>query len=529
MSQVSIIDIEGNNPQIPTEFIANIGSAIPIANTLEILGATVPAGVLPVYTTGSGNTITTNVQISQAIAASNALKVGVAAFDSQFFTVDANGFVSLTFPIEVENTITPDVGGAIAPIANNWNILGYDEASASIMDTHNTGAATLKIENRAWITPFVVDASTTPGERGTFSSVQAAIAMASSGQFIFIRPGTYTENLALKAGVILVGLGGATIVGKATASTAGGFVLKGLTLQTNSDFALVVSSNVATVVAMDQCNIVGTNNTLISYTSSSASSQISLLRCGLYLQTTGIAHFASSSAGTINLRECILPNDGSSTTASTISAGTLGAYFTEIYAPITSSGTSAIGLFKCHFDTHLINTTCLTHGGSGTSAVTHCTFESGSASALSISQTLTISECGVSSSNASAIAGAGTINFGAISFYGSSSLIAATTQVPLVLSNDAIKVKSPGAYPYTTIPQDQLILVDTSSARTITPLASPTTGQRHIIKDNVGTAATNNITVTPSGKNIDGAASFIISTNWGSITIVYNGSEWSVI
>jgi hypothetical protein len=90
-------------------------------------------------------------------------------------------------------------------------------------------------------------------------------------------------------------------------------------------------------------------------------------------------------------------------------------------------------------------------------------------------------------------------------------------------------IKTPGAYPYTTIPQDAAILVDTSSARTIVPLASPATGQRHIIKDSVGSAAANNITVTPSGKNIDGAASSAININYGSITIVYNGSEWSIV
>ena len=55
------------------------------------------------------------------------------------------------------------------------------------------------------------------------------------------------------------------------------------------------------------------------------------------------------------------------------------------------------------------------------------------------------------------------------------------------------------------------------------------TGQRHIIKDTAGLAGTNNITVTPSGKNIDGGASFAINTNYGSITIVYNGVDWSII
>ena len=129
MSQVSIIDIEGNNPQIPTEFIANFGSAVPLANILEILGATVPAGVLPVYTDASGNTVTVNVQLSQAIAASDALSVGLAAFDSAVFSVDANGFVSLG-PVFAE-TITGNSGGALSPIAGNWNIFGAVVAAGS--------------------------------------------------------------------------------------------------------------------------------------------------------------------------------------------------------------------------------------------------------------------------------------------------------------------------------------------------------------------------------------------------------------
>ena len=92
-----------------------------------------------------------------------------------------------------------------------------------------------------------------------------------------------------------------------------------------------------------------------------------------------------------------------------------------------------------------------------------------------------------------------------------------------------VHVTTPGGYPYTTLGTDYLILVDTSSSRSIVPMAAPTTGQVYIIKDSVGSAATNNITVTPSGKNIDGAASHVISTAYGSITIIFNGTEWSII
>ena len=38
VSQAGIIDVEAANPQIPTSFLTDAGSAIPIANVLEILG-----------------------------------------------------------------------------------------------------------------------------------------------------------------------------------------------------------------------------------------------------------------------------------------------------------------------------------------------------------------------------------------------------------------------------------------------------------------------------------------------------------
>ncbi len=156
MSQVSIIDIEGNHPQIPTEFIADIGSAIPIANQLEILGDTVPAGVLPVYTTGAGNTITTNVQISQAIAASNALNVGLSAFDSADFTVDANGFVSLASgsvqsidSVNVDSSTVPGTDPVLPTALGVITVTGGQIAAGltgNVIRTNSLAANTYTIE-----------------------------------------------------------------------------------------------------------------------------------------------------------------------------------------------------------------------------------------------------------------------------------------------------------------------------------------------------------------------------------------------
>jgi hypothetical protein len=95
MSQEGIIDIIGTHPEIPTDFIANVGNAIPIANTLELLGAVVSAGTNPFRSIGSGNTITYQVQYASAVAASTASAVGLSAFSSDHFDVDASGFVTL--------------------------------------------------------------------------------------------------------------------------------------------------------------------------------------------------------------------------------------------------------------------------------------------------------------------------------------------------------------------------------------------------------------------------------------------------
>lgn len=97
------------------------------------------------------------------------------------------------------------------------------------------------------------------------------------------------------------------------------------------------------------------------------------------------------------------------------------------------------------------------------------------------------------------------------------------------LSGLVVPVTTPGAYPYTTLITDQVILVDSSSARTINLVSSPVTGTTFRIKDNVGNAAAQNITITPNAGNIDGSASYKITANYGSADVVYNGTQWNVL
>ena len=78
---------------------------------------------------------------------------------------------------------------------------------------------------------------------------------------------------------------------------------------------------------------------------------------------------------------------------------------------------------------------------------------------------------------------------------------------------------------------DDVVLINKSSgAATVINLpASPVTGEQYTIKDKKGDAASNNITLTPASGNIDGSSTYVIGTNYDKVTVMYNGSEWSVI
>ena len=64
---------------------------------------------------------------------------------------------------------------------------------------------------------------------------------------------------------------------------------------------------------------------------------------------------------------------------------------------------------------------------------------------------------------------------------------------------------------------------------TLPAIAGVTTGQTFIIKDERGGAGTDNITIDGNGaETIDGAATAVLSTNYGAVNVYYNGTEWSI-
>ena len=415
---------------VPTTFTADSGTATPSANNLNILGTSAQG----ISTSASGASVT--------ITAANATTTtkGVASFNSSQFTV-SSGAVSLIATGFVE-TLTPNSGAAISPSSSNINVQGLAANSggnAYPVFTYNGGAAQLNIENRTYLTPYVVDASTTNGSKGTFTTIAAALTQASADSYqgdIFIRPGTYTENPTLPAGINLTasgsdGLTGTVIInGNITCSGNGTSTIYGIQLQTNSAAFLTVSGSSATVVNIVNCFLNNTNTTGISYTNSNASSRLNIYQSFGDILTTGISLYTMSSAGSMTIFNCQLLNSGNSTTASSSSNGTITFSNCNVKFPISTSSSAVISFKTTIVDTIGLNTTALTLTGTASNKNNDFSkFLSGTATAITIGSgvTLNLQNCIIGSTNASVISGAGTLAYSGIIYVSNAGAVSVTT------------------------------------------------------------------------------------------------------
>ena len=293
-------------------------------------------------------------------------------------------------------------------------------------------------DNRYGVAQLIV--APTYAEGANYITIASALTAASSGQTIFLRPGTYTENITLKAGVNITAFNdgltpNVTIVGTCTMTTAGTVTLSGIRLQTNSAALLAVTGSAASIVNLVDCYLNITDNTAITFSSTSASASINLFRCTGNIGALGIAIFAHSSNGLLTFNYSNITNTGASTTSNTVSGTNSGLrlYYTLIANPITSSGTTATFLIDYStVDCSALNTSAVIHGSTvGTaSSILQARILSGTATAITIaaSATLVIDRSEINSSNTAVISGAGTILYVDLSFPSSSSNITVTTQ-----------------------------------------------------------------------------------------------------
>jgi hypothetical protein len=94
-----------------------------------------------------------------------------------------------------------------------------------------------------------------------------------------------------------------------------------------------------------------------------------------------------------------------------------------------------------------------------------------------------------------------------------------------------LAVRVANATPVTVTNADDVVSIEVSPQVPVAVnLPAGVTGRVFNIKDGLGLANNPNpITITPAAGTIDGAANATISAAYGSLTLVYSGTEWLIL
>jgi hypothetical protein len=331
-------------------------------------------------------------------------------------TVTTNG------QLLIGSTATPNIQVGVLNSPDSSITFGYSSPNITAIVNRSV---VQDLHTAKWIV------NQTPNSGGNVTSIASALASASSGETIFVMPGTYTENLTLKAGVNLTTYGGesnfgqVTIVGTVTASFSGSATITGIRLQTNGATALSVTG--ASALDLVDCNINATNATGI--TINNASSIVNLWRCKS-LVTATFTLFTATAVGSLTFSSCYMNN--SSTAVSNVVAGVVMIYNSYMEGTYSTTSTGLLDIRNSFIN--VTAATAITTAGNQTSFIMNSTIASTTGSSVSIGTgtTVIMTNSAVSSSNANAITGLGTLQYGGLIFYGSSSTVNTSTQTKLV-------------------------------------------------------------------------------------------------
>lgn len=168
------------------------------------------------------------------------------------------------------NQISTDVGGPAIPFGGNLNLFGTNGLQTSAV------GATINLNDRRWLSAFVVDPTPNSGE---YTTIQAAITAASAGDVIYVRGATYVENLTLKVGVdiIAVAVDGripnppVQIIGNHTFNTSGIAIIQGIAFSAGvgSVFTITGGPGVTPFLALKYCNIAAVTGSAATLTGGS--------------------------------------------------------------------------------------------------------------------------------------------------------------------------------------------------------------------------------------------------------------------
>ena len=342
----------------------------------------------------------------------------------------------------------------------------------------------------------------------THSTIAAALTSAASGDTIFIKPGTYTENLTLKAGVNLAAFdcdsynGNVIIAGNTTATFTGAASFSGIQFKTNGTYCISVTGTEATVLDFNYCYINASNSDAIVLSSTNSSSRVRLNYCKGDLGTTGIRFFALSNAGVISINYSIIDNRGLSTISSTVAnTSILVVVSSTLRFPITTSETVYLDVQWSTIAAS--NTTAITHNSTTTSALRNAYVTSGTGSAFSIGAGAVLVGDNVITicTNANAITGSGTYQGSNHIFEGTSTVNVTTFSGTYSIGNNYFAIAqgaSLDAYLQTKINGGQASTfgIDNSDSDACALSASSTLGTTNVMR--VSTAGEINYPLQPA-------------------------------
>ena len=308
------------------------------------------------------------------------------------------------------DTLTGNSGGAISPTAGNINILGSNTTTVV------GSGSTLTITPTAGgypITKYVVG----PAGQAGYQTIQSAITAAATealGGVVYVKPGTYTENLIFPVGaktqiVGAVGqedLGNIILIGQHTVPATGSIAVRGFQLQSTGDTFVGAAAGAGEITILESTfNITGTGWT---FNLPNWTGPININNCGDISVTNGVLN----NAGGVSLyaNNCQI---GAGTTKTFTSNGGFKFDLCYCVCPVSVSAGTIIGLLSVFGNT-------LTLSGATTGSLWLADFITGANAALvmSSSAAVSITNSTITSSNNPAIAGsgAGVLTLGGVDF-----------------------------------------------------------------------------------------------------------------
>ncbi len=227
-------------------------------------------------------------------------------------------------------SITGDTGGPISPSGGTVAIQGNQPGNLGAIEFTGSGAgqiyvssvvddssiaisATGELVSQVGVATYVV--SPTANE-GNYTTIQAAVNAASSGDTIFIKDGTYNESVVLKAGLNITAAAGSgfsgnvNITGGFTFAGGGDVFVNNIRFTSDNQDSIIFNGATEGSVNLTLCYFECTNNNSVYYTNTDADSSITIEDCDGDMSGNLPSFIFSNSPGGLSIFDSIIGNSG---------------------------------------------------------------------------------------------------------------------------------------------------------------------------------------------------------------------------